>query len=142
MYLSFVLSYIYIFIFSFILCLFYFNLIFLLLFIIFLSFFFFFSFAFLQSLIGWFSFSLFFPFLLKHIHNSRVWEAFFGDILLSFLPKVRVEILILGQGLQPKSRGWAQKGLRKVGHDVRRDICLEKGFRNKGVSQIISMTRI
>ena len=69
--------------------------------------FFYFSFAFLQSLIGWFYF------LLKHIHNLRAKEVSFGGILLFVLPRVRVEIPILGQGLWLKSQGLAKKACER-----------------------------
>ena len=86
-------------------------------------------------------FLLFFSFLLTHTYNPKEKEASFGKILLFFLPRIRLEIFILGQGYGQKVEVWLKRPT-DGGTWPMSGYLFSKWFRNKGMPQIISMTRI
>ena len=104
------------------------------------SFLFYFSFAFLQSLIGWFCFFLFsshffFSFLFSWstcITQGK--RSFFWTIPLFSLPRVGLEIWILGQGLWPKSLRFGSKGIKVIPlnhfHDTHMTMMIRKFMQN------------
>ena len=73
-----------------------------------------------------FSFSFYFLFLLTHISNPRGKGCFSWKIFLFSLPRVRLEISILGQG-HGQNLTSGSRGLHMVGHDLCQDICLANG---------------
>ena len=106
----------------------------------FLLYFFLFCFC---PIFDWLTFFLSFFFFLWStiITQGKISFFFFGKIFLFFLPMVRLEISILGQGYGQNIEVWLKRPMdggtwRISGY------LFSKRFKNKGMPQIISMTHI